>query len=134
MEQLRRQLQDPPFNRWLSPVAVNVDEAARELVVSLPFRPEFSYHPERSVFHGGVIASLVDLTAYAAVAIWHGGATPTITLQIDYLAPAIGHELVARGLLRKLGRSISRADVEVALDGKLVALGRGTFSTGETRT
>lgn len=134
IDRLRRELLRPPFNLWLAPVAIRADEPSREIAVSLPFRPEFSYDPARPIFHGGVIAALADLTGYAAVAVWHGGVTPTIALNVDYLAPAIGQELVARGMLRKLGRSVARADIEVSADGKLVALGRGTFATGDART
>lgn len=96
--------------------------------MSLPFRREFSHHPKLPFVHGGIIAALVDIAGHAAVAVWQGHPVPTINLQIDYLAPAQGDEVVARGMLRKLGRNISRSDVEVTVGDKLVALGRGTFS------
>jgi acyl-coenzyme A thioesterase PaaI-like protein len=78
-----------------------------------------------------MVASVIDIVAHAAVAVWHGGPAPTVTLQIDYLAPAIGPELHARGILRRMGRTVSRADAEISAGGKLVSIGRGTFSTKE---
>jgi uncharacterized protein (TIGR00369 family) len=129
MDRLCHELERPPFNAWLAPRAVAIDEAARQISVSLSWRPEFSSDPDKSTYHGGVVATLIDITGYAAVAVWHGASTPTIHLQVSYLAPALGQELAARGVLRRLGRSISHVDVEVTGGGKLVALGRGIFST-----
>ena len=99
------------------------------MALSLPFRPEFSFQPTEPCFHGGVIAAFADAAGHAAVAVFHGKPTPTITLQVDFLATAEGKALAARGILRKLGRSVSRADVELHCAGKLVAIARGTFST-----
>lgn len=130
LERLRKEMERPPFNSWLSPVAVAADEARREVTMSLAYRPEFSYHPTEAIFHGGVLAALIDIAGYAAIAVWHGRPTPTIGLQVEYLAPARGGTVEARGMLRRLGRSIGRADIELTCGGKLVALGRGTFSTG----
>lgn len=130
-QRLREEMTRPPFNRFVVATPVAVDAEKREIEIALPFRPEFSGDPTTPFFHGGMVATLIDIAGHAAVAVWHGGQAPTINLQIDYLAPAIGTELRARGILRRLGRSISRADVEVTAAGKLVAIGRGTFSTSE---
>ncbi len=56
--------------------------------------------------------------------------TPTIDLRIDYLRAADGGDLIARAKLLKAGRTIARVDVTVEdSKGRLVAVGRGTFST-----
>jgi uncharacterized protein (TIGR00369 family) len=77
-----------------------------------------------------VIASLIDIAGHAAIAakLQHG--VPTIDLRIDYLRMAAGRELRAAAALLKLGRTVGVVDVRVTDDqGKLVAAGRGTFST-----
>ena len=129
-DRLSSELQRPPFNRWLGARPVRVNEAKREVVVALPYRPEFSYDEARAVFHGGVVASLIDLTGYASAAIWSSGPTPTVALHIEFLAPAATTELIARGVVRRSGRTMSRVDVEVTAGGALVALGRGSFFNG----
>ena len=129
VDRLREEMDRPPFNRWLAPRIIGVDAEARCVQLSLPFRAEFSFHPTEPYFHGGVIAALADAAGHAAVAVFHGKPAPTVTLQVDFLAPANGEALDARGILRKLGRSVSRADVELHCAGKLVAIARGTFST-----
>lgn len=126
---LQEELDRPPFNRWLAFAAVGVDEQEKSIEIRLPYRPEFSHHPTEAIFHGGVLAAVADVAGHAAVAVFHGRPTPTITLQIDYLAPAAGTAVHARALLRKLGRSISRADVELRCGDRLVAIARGSFST-----
>jgi uncharacterized protein (TIGR00369 family) len=126
---LRDSLSAPPFHQWLKPEMVSADEE-NGVVVRLVLRFEFRRHPERPEIHGGVIASLIDIAGHAAIAakLQHG--VPTIDLRIDYLRMAAGRELRAAAALLKLGRTVGVVDVRVTDDqGKLVAAGRGTFST-----
>lgn len=81
-------------------------------------------------FHGGPIAAFIDTIADLAVGFAVGGGVPTINLRIDYLKPAMGPALTARARVRRLGRSVAVADVDVFDEkGGLVAIGRGTFGT-----
>lgn len=128
LDRLRHELESPPFNAWLSPVAEQAGTSGT--TIRLTYRPELGYRPSEAIFHGGVIAALIDIAAYASVAILREHATPTAALAIDFLAPAVGRELVARTRLRKVGRSLARVDVDVFAGDRLVVLGRGTFSTG----
>lgn len=129
MDRLLEEITRPPYNEHLGLNAVSVDSERRSVVIALPYRPEFSHHRSRAVFHGGVIAALIDIAGHAAVAVWHGKPAPTISLNIEYLAGAENADLKATASLRKLGRSISCADIEVTAGNKVVALGRGLFST-----
>ncbi len=80
-------------------------------------------------FHGGPLASLVDIAGDVAIAMMVGGGVPTIDLRIDYLRPVLTPGVRARAVVRKLGRTIAVADVEVFDDqGKLCVLGRGSYS------
>ena len=130
-KRLAEELERPPFNSWLAVVPTRVVEHDRVVELTLPFRPEFSLDRNNAIFHGGILAALADVTGHAAVAVFHGAPTPTINLQVEYLAPARGDAVRARGILRKLGRAISTADVELFCGDTLVALGRGNFSTKE---
>lgn len=130
LELLREQLRAPAHNRWMNARALAADSDRMTIEVALAYRPEFGMHPHDDLFHGGIIASLIDITGHASVAVWlGGGVTPTIGLQIDYLAPAPGPELHATGILRRSGRTMACSDIELRAGGKLVALGRGRFST-----
>ena len=128
-DRLIGELARPPFHGWLKPTAVSVDVERREIETSVAYRRELSHDPDAGIFHGGVVEALVDITGYAAVAIWQDIATPTMALHIEYLRPAVGDELRARGMLRRMGRAVARVDVEVSAGGSLVALGRASYST-----
>ena len=128
LERLRFELANPPYHAFLRPEALSVDAAAGIVEIRLPFRPEFQRVPDRPEYHGGVIAGLIDLTAHAAIAVKLGRMAPTVDLRIDYMRGASGADLLARGTVRRSGRSLATVDVEVSCDGREIALGRGTFS------
>jgi uncharacterized protein (TIGR00369 family) len=129
LARLEEEMRRPPFHAVLAPQAHSVDPETGEVVIRLPFDSAFGRDPVSIGFHGGVIASLIDLAGHAAVAVKVGKPTPTIDLRIDYLRPAPGVTLEARARVLRAGRAVARADVDVLADGVLVAVGRGTFST-----
>lgn len=132
LARLAHEMADPPFHDVLRPQPVSID-ADGTVVVRLPFRPEFRRGRESPFYHGGVIASLVDIAAHAAIAVRVGRTVPTIDLRIDYLRAAPMGDLLATGKILIVGRSVGRADVEVrSPEGKIVAVGRGAFSTRES--
>lgn len=130
LARLREEMERPPFHALLRPQAVAADAGEGTVEIRLPYRDEFRRAPGEAGYHGGVIATLIDLAGHAAVAVKVGRMAPTIDLRIDYLRAPAGGDLIARGKLLRAGRSIARADVEIidATD-KVVAVGRGTYST-----
>lgn len=90
----------------------------------LPFRPALlNYGGPDVPVHGGAIASLADAAAGAAV--WSLPETrrsATISLSINYTAPAIRTALVARAAVRRKGKRIASIAVEIRDEaGALVA-------------
>ncbi len=74
----------------------------------------------KGYFHGGVISGLADLAAGGAVATMlpPGRGVVTISLHVNFLAPARGERLVARGSVVKIGKTLGVASVElVTLEG-----------------
>jgi uncharacterized protein (TIGR00369 family) len=128
LDQLGAFLTASPFHRFLG-VQLRHAEAGRIEVV-LPFRHELLADEQSPYIHGGVIASLIDLTACFAIISSLGRDVPTIDLRVDYLKAARDEELRAVGHTVKVGRSLGIADVEVFNPaGDVVAIGRGLFST-----
>ena len=84
----------------------------------MPLAPEFERHPGTGQFHGGVIASLIDVAGDFALVILLGGGVPTINLRIDYLRPAGGNRLKAIASVRRAGRTIGVVDIDV-VDGSI---------------
>ena len=100
----------PPFYRHLG---LELDALADgRSTIRLPFRPE--YGNTRGEMHGGAVAALVDAAMSQAVrsTIPMGAAVATITMTLNYLAPAHG-ELTGRGTVVRGGKSVVFAECEV---------------------
>jgi uncharacterized protein (TIGR00369 family) len=130
LARLREEMAGPPFHEVLRPEAIAADPERGTVTIKLAFHHTLARAKGDKAFHGGVIASLIDLAGHAAVAVKLGRMAPTIDLRIDYMRPAEGDALIAQAKLLKTGRTVARVDIEI-LDGqgRSVALGRGTFST-----
>jgi len=126
MDQLDEELRRPPFNAWLGLRAVSAEDGRVE--IAMPFKPELAGGTDPDFVHGGILASLADIAGHAVAAISLGQPAPTIALSVEYLRAAPAMELVATAMLRRLGRSMVRVDVEIHAGSRLVALGRGSFS------
>jgi uncharacterized protein (TIGR00369 family) len=135
LARLRQELEVPPFHRVLRPRAVDADPDKGIVIVGIDFRDELRRLPNDHAYHGGVIATLIDLTGHAAVAVKIGQMAPTIDLRIDYLRPADNSSLIATAKLISAGKSVARVDVEIVDDrGRSIAIGRGTYSTRQHGT
>lgn len=118
-----------PFIGFMGMQAVAVDHERKTFTSRLPMRAETERRPGTQQFHGGPIASFIDVVGDFAIGMLVGGGVPTINLRIDYLAPAIGAHLDATATVRRAGKTVAVVDIDVFNpDGKLVAIGRGTYS------
>jgi len=108
---------------------LEIDYDASRFRVRMPMTP----HLERGAvgsgqFHGGALAALIDTAGDFAIGMLVGGGVPTMNLRIDYLRPATAPHVDAVAVVRKAGRSAAVVDIDVtSADGKLVAIGRGTY-------
>jgi len=135
LARLQQELELPPFHRILRPRPVDADPDKGIVIVGIDFRDELRRLPNDDAYHGGVIATLIDLTGHAAVAVKIGQMAPTIDLRIDYLRPANNSSLTATAKLISAGKSVARVDVEIVDDrGRPIAIGRGTYSTRQNGT
>lgn len=128
-EQLAALLSGSQFHRVLGLQLVDEPEA-EGVSLRMPFSPAVEREPGTGQFHGGPIASLIDIAGDFALIRALGHGVPTIVLNVEYLRPSTGDVLVARATVRRAGRTVGFVDVEVrdAAD-RLVALGRGCYGT-----
>ena len=118
-----------PFIGFLGVKVLGVDHDKSTFSARMPLRPELERRAGTKQFHSGPIASFIDIVGAFAIGMMVGGGVPTINLRIDYLRPSIGDYIDATAVVRRAGRSTAVVDVEVfGPDGKLVAVGRGTYS------
>ena len=117
-----------PFMSTLKLEVLAIDYDKTELSVRMPLHAGLERRAGTGQFHGGPIASLVDVTGDFAIGMMIGGGVPTINLRIDYLKPAVGAALTATARVRRSGRTVAVVDIDVVDEkGGLVALGRGTY-------
>lgn len=92
--------------------------------VRLPYRNQ--YGNSRGEVHGGAVAALVDAAMSQAVrsTVEDGAAVATISMTLNYLAPAHG-ELACAGAVVRAGRSVAFAEAEV-VDGRGKAVCRAS--------
>jgi uncharacterized protein (TIGR00369 family) len=83
-----------------------------QCVIRLPYVQHFGN--TRGEVHGGIVASLLDITLSQALrSTFHSPAdVATISMTVSYLAPAVG-ALVCSGAVVRAGRSVAFADGEV---------------------
>lgn len=127
-DEMQAMLDGSPFIRLLRMSVASLDREKLEVAISMPLAPEFERYPGTQQFHGGAIASLIDVAGDFALVLQVGGGVPTINLRVDYLRPAIGR-LLATARARRAGRTIGVVDIDVTDDSdRLVAIGRGCYS------
>ena len=108
-----RELSEGPFSALLGLVVESAQEG--KVTVRMPFHERLlNYGPPDVPVHGGALASLADFAACAAV--WTLPAaqrSATISLTVNYSAPAIQSDLLATATVRRSGKRIASITVEI---------------------
>ena len=130
IEAIQATFEASPFISTLALEVLSVDYEASEIVVRMPMSPTVERRQGTKQFHGGPLAAFIDVVGDFALGMMLGGGVPTINIRIDYLKPAVGDFVIGSARLRRLGRTVTVVDIDVA-DQKdaLVAIGRGTYAT-----
>jgi uncharacterized protein (TIGR00369 family) len=120
------------FHQLLGLRLEKMDLESQVVVIASDFNPAVERSPGTGQYHGGVIASIIDIAGDFALIAILGHGVPTINFRVDYLRPAGPSGLLATASVRRAGRTVGVVDVEVeSRAGQLVALGRGCYGTRE---
>jgi len=91
-----------------------------EVEIELPFRKDLTQ--QHDFLHGGIVATIVDTACgYAALTLMPvDSAVLTIEYKVNFVSPATGKRLIARGHVTKPGRTVTvcAGDVYAVSDGK----------------
>jgi uncharacterized protein (TIGR00369 family) len=123
-------LAESRFHQVLGLRLESFDPAGQAVAIRCSFEPTLDRSADTGQYHGGVIASLIDVAGDFALIAVLGHGVPTINFRVDYLRPALNGDLIARARVRKAGRTIGVVDIDVEdAKGRLIALGRGCYGT-----
>jgi len=127
---IKATLETQGFTRLLGAEVVAVEP--RVVVMAVDRRPELLQ--QNGLFHGGVIAYLIDNATTAAAATVIDRATRTVITaeyKINLVAPSVGDRLTCRAEVVKAGRTLTVVEAKVfcRIDGadKLVAIALATI-------
>ena len=127
-DEVQALLDASPFIKFVKVRVVTLDTAQDRIVMRMPLRPEFERRAGTGQFHGGAIASLIDLAGDYAIVMKVGAGVPTVNFRTDFLRPAMNTDLIATAQVRRAGRTIAVVDIDVHdEDKRLMAIGRGTY-------
>ena len=116
-----------PFHQWLGLKVLEVGEGT--ITIKDTWRPEWVVNADAGYTHGGILATLVDLTADWALVSTTGRGVPTVDMRVDYHRAAMQHDLTCKGRVVKAGRGLSVCEAEIFDDkDRLLASGRGVYS------
>jgi uncharacterized protein (TIGR00369 family) len=101
-------------------------------VLAMPFRPELATMGD--VVHGGALSTLLDtvvmLAAWATDEPAERLAGATVSLTVDFLAPARASEVVAEARVARRGRSLCFCEATARAGGADVAKALATYRFG----
>lgn len=118
------------FHAFLDMRMESADEQRQTLALRLPYHAKYARIEAMGDYHGGILASLLDVAGTFACSLAAGRITPTINLRTDYLKNPAKCDLIATARVIRLGKTVAVADVEIRDDvGTLYAIARGDWST-----
>lgn len=117
------------YHQLFRPQVLEVDNETQMLKVKVHWCLEFERQPDTNQWHGGVVASLVDIAGCYALMLVAAGPMLTLNFSTDYLRLAQGPHLTATARVRRSGRTAGFVDVDIHDDSEtLVAVGRACYA------
>jgi uncharacterized protein (TIGR00369 family) len=130
LAQLQALLNSSPLHRMFELTITSADRSGQRVSMRMPFTTAASRDDTSKQFHGGAIASLIDIAGDFALIAVLGHGVPTINFRVDFLRAAKSPWLTATAQVQRAGKSVGIVDITVAdAEDTVVALGRGCYST-----
>ncbi len=135
-----------PFNKVLGIAIDHLDYETGEAVTSFPLKPELIGNSAAGILHGGVTASVIDLTGglsalISCVKLNEGASlediqaklvsSATIDMRVDYLRPGKGEAFKCKSRLIRAGSRIVVSKIDLFNDDEVrIATGTATYMIG----
>lgn len=123
------------YHQLFRPEVLAVDADAMTLTLRVSMCDQFERQPGTGQWHGGVLASLVDIAGCYALMLVAGGPMLTLNFSTDFLRLAASDHLIAMASVRRVGRTVGFVDVDIrdAADATVV-VGRACYAIRPDKT
>ena len=101
------------FHQLFKPEVLAVDNEQLELKLQVSMCPQFERQPGTKQWHGGVLASLVDIAGCYALMLVAKGPMLTLNFSTDFLRLAVSDTLTATAKVIRSGRTVGFVEVIV---------------------
>lgn len=126
LEEVQARIDGVPFSVFMGLRARSIE--AERVVLEMKPRSEQLGNPEVGALHGGVLASLIDVSCSYAIIVPTRRSVVTVDLRVDYHRPAFGDHFTVEARPVNRGRTLSVAQAEIRNgEGKLIASGRAVL-------
>ena len=129
LEQQVQEEQAGTINSWLCPHFESCDPEGRIYTCSFALRKE--YANPGGTLHGGLVGVIFDTAMGHLSALYAGGMTPTVTMNISYLRPVpVDGPVLVRSRLDKPGQTITSISAEAfpaSAPEKILATASGAY-------
>jgi|TARA_B110000967_G_scaffold206366_1_gene252888 uncharacterized protein (TIGR00369 family) len=101
------------FHQLFKPEVLAIDNEQLELKLQVSMCPQFERQPGTKQWHGGVLASLVDIAGCYALMLVAKGPMLTLNFSTDFLKLAVSDTLTATAKVTRSGRRVGFVEVIV---------------------
>jgi len=126
---IQERISQSKFHQLYSPKVLEVNNTSAILKLRVSMSEYFERQPDTGHWHGGVLASLVDISGCYALMLVAKGQILTLNFSTDFLKLAISKYVYATASVRKVGRTVGFVDVNITNDeGITITTGRACYA------
>ena len=129
IDDLQDRISRSKYHRLFRPVVQKIDNATAMLKLRVSMCEQFERQPDTGQWHGGVLASLIDIAGCYALMLVASGPLLTLNFSTDFLRLAVSEHLYAEAKVRRVGRTVGFVDVDITdVTNATVASGRACYA------
>ncbi len=123
------------FHQLFKPEVLAVDNDQLEVKLRVSMCPQFERQPGTNHWHGGVLASLVDIAGCYALMLVAKGPLLTLNFSTDFLRLAVADTLTATAKVTRSGRTVGFVEVTIRnQEQEAVVTGRACYAIRPSNT
>ena len=124
------------FHQLFKPKVLEVNNEQTELKLQVSMCPQFERQPNTNQWHGGVLASLVDIAGFSALMlVTKDRPLLTLNFSINFLRLAVSDTLIATAKVTRSGRTVGFVEVIVHNQEKeVVVTGHACYAIRSSQT